>query len=93
MKTLETKLVTWIEGLINPPQPKPQPKDNILTDYLVMRLNKLITLREAARKKVCDKLRNGEPYDATKIKQAEYLIREVTDRLNSRPYTTIYSMN
>jgi hypothetical protein len=93
MKTLETKLVTWIEGLINPPQPKPQPKDNILTDYLVMRLNYLISLRESARKQVCDKLRNGEPYDVTKIKQADYLIKEVTDRLNSRPYTTIYSMN
>ncbi len=32
MKTLETKLVTWIEGLINPPQPKPQPKDLRLGD-------------------------------------------------------------
>jgi hypothetical protein len=93
MKTLETKLVMWIEGLINPPQPKPQPKDNILTDYLVMRLNRLIALRELARKEATECVREERPYSTYKIMQADYLIKEVTDRLNSRPYTTIYSMN
>ena len=93
MKTLETRLVNWIESKIYPPQPKPQPKENILTDYLVMRLNRLIALRELARKAATECVREDRPYSTYKIVQADYLIKEVTDRLNSRPYTTIYSMN
>ena len=93
MKTLETRLVNWIESKIYPPQPKPMPKENILTDYLVMRLNRLIALRELARKEATKCVREDRPYSTYKIVQADYLIKEVTDRLNSRPYTTIYSMN
>jgi hypothetical protein len=93
MKTIETRLVNWIESKLNPPQLKPQPKDNILTDYLVMRLNRLIALRELARKEATECVREDRPYSTYKIMQADYLIKEVTARLNSRPYTTIYSMN
>lgn len=93
MKTLETRIVNWIESRIYPPQPKPQPKDNILTDYLLMRYNRILKLRELARKEAAERCKNGEPYTNIKIMQAELLLREITARLNSRPYTTIYSMN
>lgn len=93
MKTLETRLVNWLESKLYPPQPKQQPKDNIVTDYLVMRLNRLIALRELARIEATKCVREERPYSTQKIVQADYLIREVTERLNSRHYTTIYSMN
>ena len=93
MKTLETRIVSWIESKLNPPQPKQMPKENILTDYLVMRLNRLIALRELARIEATKCVREDRPYSTYKIVQADYLIKQVTDRLNSRPYTTIYSMN
>lgn len=93
MKTLETRIVMWIDSLIYPPQPKPQPKDNILTDYLLMRYHRILKLRELARKEASERCKNGEPYSNIKIVQAELLLREITNRLNSRPYSTIYSMN
>lgn len=93
MKTLETRIVSWIESKINPPQPKQLPKDNFVTDYLVMRLAKCIKCREIARQEQIRRMKEGIPYNPEKIKQAEYLINQITNRLNSRPYTTIYHMN
>jgi hypothetical protein len=89
--SIESKLGIWFLNFINKDQPK-QVKENVITDYLEARRTKIIALREQVRKDACKRVQNGEPYSITKLKQADYLLSEITNRLNNR-YTNFNSFN
>jgi cytochrome c556 len=89
--SIESKLGLWFLNFINKDQPK-KVKENVITDYLEARRTKIIALREKARQGATKRVQNGEPYDITKLKQADYLLSEITNRLNNR-YTNFNSFN
>jgi hypothetical protein len=86
MTTLESRISAWIINALNPPIQKSKPKENILTDYLIIRYERIIRLRELARKEAYQNVKNGQPFDTYKYEQATHLLREITKRINERPF-------
>ena len=69
-----TQLVNWIWG---EPQPK-QVKPNLMVDYYAIRLQRLTRLREIAKDYA------SQSNDLSKLAQANRLISELTQRIQSR---------
>ena len=86
MRTLESKLSAWIISALFPPMPKQAPKENVLTDYLVIRYNRILRLRELARKEAAENAKAGHPYNTYKLEQATQLLKAITKRINERPF-------
>jgi hypothetical protein len=91
--TIEAKITIWISNIMYPEMPK-QMKENIIIDHLVLRYERILRLRELARKEAAQNTKFGHPYNVYKIKQADHLLQAITQRLNERPiYHHIFNMN
>jgi hypothetical protein len=91
--TIEAKITIWISNIMYPEMPK-QMKENIIIDHLVLRYERILRLRELARKEAAQNTKFGHPYNVYKIKQADHLLQAITQRLNERPiYHQIFNMN
>jgi len=59
-------------------------RENSIRDTLHEHYQRIVKLREIARKEAAEAVKRGEPYNIYKLNQADHLLREVTNRLNSR---------
>jgi hypothetical protein len=59
-------------------------KENTIRDITHEHYQRIVKLRELVRRDTAEKVKRGEPYNLYKLNQADHLLREVTNRLNSR---------
>jgi len=72
--SIESKLGLWFLNFINKDQPKKAIKFNTITDIDKQKYERLLRLREIAQKE----------HNHAKFYQANRLLNEITNRLNSR---------
>ena len=85
-------LFKWLEShMIQPP--KREVKENKCVDLLAIRYDRILRLRELARAEAAKNVRDGQPYNLYKLRQADHLLRQITDRLNSRPIFNQFNFN
>lgn len=91
--TIEAKITIWISNIMYPEMPK-QMKENIIIDHLVLRYERILRLRELARKEAAQNTKFGHPYNIYKVHQADHLLKAITQKLNERPiYHQTFNMN
>ena len=84
MTRIELTIANWFESKLIAPNPPIKP-NFIARDYLAEKYERILRLREIARKDASEAVKRGEPYSQIKLIQAERLLTMITERLNARP--------